>query len=123
MSFILHFLDFVLFAVLAYDTMSFLYYLRKKAESAPMLADYSRLCYTWIFYFALRSLGCCCCGGFIGGLFHLVLVIARAFIILPILNGAEMAKSALIDRNIAAKYVKELVQLVQSKMGNLQASS
>jgi len=116
MSFLYSLFDLVLLLVVTFDTLGFVAQNRKN-PSASDARDFRRLCFTWVFYLAVRSLLCTSCTGFLGSLFGLASLVAKAYISVPLLRGTETLYTQLVENNVAKTYLDTLVTLVRQKLG------
>jgi hypothetical protein len=115
MSFILGLVDLLLLVVVLYDTLGFIVHNRKNPLSSNQ-QDYHRLCFTWIFYLAIRSLICSSCTGYIGSLLYLLSLGAKAYISLPMLHGTEKLYTLLVEQNVVRHYLEGLAQNLKQKV-------
>ncbi len=117
MSFIFNLGEIVLMVLLSLDTLGFVYQNRKNPQGVNQ-KDYFRLCFSWIFFLALRCLFCLvCCLGFFSGIFQIVGFAAKAFVTIPMLNGSEIVYTKLVEENVARGYVQQVVNIVKEKIG------
>jgi hypothetical protein len=116
MSFILNLGEIVLMVLLSIDTLGFVAQNRKNPEGVNQ-KDYFRLCFSWIFFLVLRQLFACACFGFLSNLIQLVAFAAKAFVTIPMLNGAETVYTKLVEENIARAYVEKAINMVKEKIG------
>ena len=114
MSFVFGLLDFVLTAVLLFDTLGLIYQFRtsKSVDSN----EYIRICFSWILFLTISSLFSCERKGFFGTLIRLILFASKAFVTLPILGGTMKIHKYLIDDKNAEKYIKKVTDLINSKV-------
>ena len=63
--------ELVLLAVVLLDTLGFIVQLRRNGYSD--VKDFTRVCFTWVFFFVIKSLFCSCCYGF--GFFGIIVAI------------------------------------------------
>ena len=117
MSFLFNFGEIVLMVLLTLDTLGFVYQNRKNPQGVSQ-KDYFRLCFSWIFFLVLRRLVCfACCLGFLSGIIQIVGFAAKAFVTIPMLNGAETVYTKLVEENVARGYVQQVVNIVRQKIG------
>jgi hypothetical protein len=87
MSIFLCFLDLIINAIVAIDTLGLVVASRKTPEDVNP-NDMQRVCFTWACFSVLQGFMCCSCG-YLGYMFSLVAVVAKLWIGLPKLGGAE----------------------------------
>ena len=116
MSFLTSFAELVLLLLVTVDTLGFIAQNRKNPSSSDP-RDFRRLCFTWIFFLAVRSLLCISCAGFLGSFVGLVSLVAKAYISLPMLRGTETLYTQLVENNVAKTYLDTVVSLVRQKLG------
>ena len=114
MSFVFGLLDFVLTAVLLFDTLGLIYQFRKSMSVEPK--EYVRICFSWILFLTIGSLFSCERKGFFGTLIRLIIFGAKAFVTLPILGGTMKVHKYLIFDGNAEKYIKKVTDLINSKL-------
>jgi hypothetical protein len=116
MSFLLQLAEFVLLSIVTLDTLGFIAELRKNSAKTDK-RDYVRVCFTWVFLLALRSLACglCCCGYF-GGLFKMLFFGGKVYVSVPAIGGTETLYNLLVEQNVLKEYFTQAVQLVNSKV-------
>ena len=114
MSFVFGLLDFVLTAVLLFDTLGLIYQFRKSMSVKPK--EYVRICFSWILFLTISSLFSCERKGFLGTLIRLIIFASKAFVTLPILGGTMKIHKYLIDDKNAEKYIKKVTDLINSKV-------
>ena len=114
MSFVFGLLDFVLTAVLLFDTLGLIYQFRKSMSVEPK--EYVRICFSWILFLTIGSLFSCERKGFFGTLIRLIIFGAKAFVTLPILGGTMKVHKYLIVDGNAEKYIKKVTDLINSKV-------
>ena len=113
MSFVFGLLDFVLTAVLLFDTLGLIYQFRKGMSVAPK--EYVRICFSWILFLTIGSLFSCKRKGFFGTLFRLIIFASKAFVTLPILGGTMKIHKYLIEDGNADKYINKVSKFIKSK--------
>ena len=116
MSFVFGLLDFVLTAVLLFDTLGLIYQFRKSMSVEPK--EYVRICFSWILFLTISSLFSCERKGFFGTLIRLIIFGAKAFVTLPILGGTMKVHKYLINDGNAEKYIKKVTDLINSKLSS-----
>ena len=114
MSFVFGLLDFVLTAVLLFDTLGLIYQFRKSMSVEPK--EYVRICFSWILFLTIGNLFSCERKGFFGTLIRLIIFGAKAFVTLPILGGTMKVHKYLINDGNAEKYIKKVTDLINSKL-------
>ena len=113
MSFVFGLLDFVLTAVLLFDTLGLIYQFRKSMSVEPK--EYVRICFSWILFLTIGSLFSCERKGFFGTLIRLIIFASKAFVTLPILGGTMKVHKYLIDDGNADKYINKVTEFIKSK--------
>ena len=113
MSFVFGLLDFVLTAVLLFDTLGLIYQFRKSMSVDPK--EYVRICFSWILFLTICSLFYCERKGFFGTLIRLIIFASKAFVTLPILGGTMKVHKYLIDDGNADKYINKVTEFIKSK--------
>ena len=113
MSFVFGLLDFVLTAVLLFDTLGLIYQFRK--SMSVTLKEYVRICFSWILFLTIGSLFSCERKGFFGTLIRLIIFASKAFVTLPILGGTMKVHKYLIDDGNADKYINKVTEFIKSK--------
>ena len=113
MSFVFGLLDFVLTAVLLFDTLGLIYQFRKSMSVTPK--EYVRICFSWILFLTIGSLFSCERKGFFGTLIRLIIFASKAFVTLPILGGTMKVHKYLIDDGNADKYISKVTEFIKSK--------
>jgi hypothetical protein len=117
MSFLLNFSELIVLALLAIDTLGFVAHNRKNPLSSNQ-KDFLRLCFSWVFVFALRAVFCTSCSsGVFANFYQLIGFIAKAYVCIPMFNGTEKLYTSLIEQNAAKHYVDLAVNMVKEKMG------
>ena len=113
MSFVFGLLDFVLTAVLLFDTLGLIYQFRKSMSVSHK--EYVRICFSWILFLTIGSLFSCERKGFFGTLIRLIIFASKAFVTLPILGGTMKVHKYLIDDGNADKYINKVTEFIKSK--------
>lgn len=113
MSFFFKLADFVLAAVLLFDTLGLIYQFRKGMSVAPK--EYVRICFSWILFLTICSLFSCEREGFFGTLVRLIIFASKAFVTIPILGGTMRIHKYLIEDGNADKYIKKVSEFIKSK--------
>ena len=113
MSFVFGLLDFVLTAVLLFDTLGLIYQFRKQMSVDPK--EYVRICFSWILFLTICSLFSCERKGFFGTLIRLIIFASKAFVTLPILGGTMKVHKYLIDDGNADKYINKVSEFIKSQ--------
>ena len=113
MSFVFGLLDFVLTAVLLFDTLGLIYQFRKSMSVSPK--EYVRICFSWILFLTIGSLFSYERKGFFGTLIRLIIFASKAFVTLPILGGTMKVHKYLIDDGNADKYINKVTEFIKSK--------
>lgn len=108
-------LDLVLLGLVALDTLGFLVQLRKRPESAD-INDYKRLCFTWVFLLAIRSITCCSCSGILGNFICMLSLLAKAYVSIPMLRGTDKLYNILIEQNYVGNSIKGYVNMIKQKL-------
>ena len=113
MSFVFGLLDFVLTAVLLFDTLGLIYQFRKQMSVDPK--EYVRICFSWILFLTICSLFSCERKGFFGTLIRLIIFASKAFVTVPILGGTYKVHKYLIDDGNADKYINKVSEFIKSQ--------
>lgn len=115
MSFIISIIELALYIIAALDTLSFVVSYKKCPEKSDV-ADYTRICYRWVFLLVLRSMGNLICCGFLGTYLRFASLVLKAYVTIPLLGGTDKLFHFLTQENGASSYVKQLVHTVRSKV-------
>lgn len=107
MGFIFSAIEIFLLAFLCLDTLSFIV-AQKKNNSNVNIKDYHRLCFTWIFFFALRAV-CLCGDGFFSNIVQLLTLIGKAYVTIPLLGGTEKLYRLIVEDNVISQILKGYV--------------
>jgi phage-related holin len=122
MSFLFGAVDFLLTVILTLDTLSLLNQLRKTNKCDKN--DYKRVCFTWIFFLLLKSLTCCSCKkGFLSTMCQFLGLLAKAFIVIPLLNGTNMIYDYCIEKGKVQEMAKKGIDFVKSKISGAAPSA
>jgi hypothetical protein len=119
MSFLWNLIELILLTVVALDTLGYVVENRKNPEKSS-LKDYTRLCFTWVFFLILRSMSCCGCSGYFGSLWGMAMLAGKVYVSIPLLGGSEKMYNMLIEENVAKKYFKVACDFIKSKTGCCQ---
>ena len=114
MTFVFGLLDFVLTAVLLFDTLGLIYQFRTIKSVEP--EEYVRICFSWILFLTISSLFSCERKGFFGTLIRLIIFASKACVTLPILGGTMKIHHYLINERNAEKYIKKVTDFINSKV-------
>jgi len=116
------FLSFLSTVFMIYDTVSHLAFY-KKYESEDSKKDYSRLIKTWIFFLALKTIGCTGCAhdgaGFITRMIVLILTIVRLLLTLPITKIQVEMDKLFFDQQILQKAFGFTVAIVKENINKV----
>ncbi len=112
-------IELLVFAIAALDTFSFINSNRKNPDKSDV-NDYRNICFRWVFLLALRSFGCFSCCGTLGVYLSFILLVAKAYVTIPLLNGTEKVYNCLIQDNALAGFAKHAVEMIKSKLGKSQ---
>lgn len=115
MSFLLGLVDLLLLVVVLYDTLGYIAQNRKDPQKSEQ-HDYHRICFTWVFYLAVKSVVCSSCTGYMGGLLYLLSIVFKAYISLPVLNGTDKLYHLLIEQNVLKSYFEKLTSTIKDKV-------
>ena len=116
MTFFFGVLDLVLTSVLIYDTLGFVYAIRKGNQLENK--EYTRICFSWILFLTLSHYISCNWKGFFGVLIRFIIFICKAFVVLPVLGGTSRIDKFLFEDGNAKKYYKQAKDFLQSKICN-----
>jgi len=115
MSFLFGLFDFLLTVILTLDTLSLLNQLKKNNSCDPK--DYKRVCFTWIFFLLLKSLTSCNCKqGFLCTAYQFLALCAKAYIVIPLLNGTNTIYNYCIEQGKIQEFAKKGIDFVKSKI-------
>ena len=109
MSFLYGLVDLLLTALITLDTLGLVGQLRNKKSTDSK--DYTRVCFTWIFYLTLKSFTPNAGEQFYRKLIRVVFLLAKVYVTLPILGGTMMIY------NQAPKLISKVVDFAKSKVG------
>ena len=109
MSLLFGFIDLLLTTLITLDTLGLVGQYKKK--KTPDSKDYTRVCFTWIFYLTLKSFTPNDGEGTFRKILLLIFLFAKIFVVLPILGGT------LLIYNQAPQLIKKGVDFSVSKMG------
>ena len=113
MSFVFGLLDFVLTAVLLFDTLGLIYQFRKSISVSPN--EYVRICFSWILFLTIGSLFSCERKGFFGTLIRLIILAAKVYVTIPLLGGTMKIHKYLIEDKNADKYIAKASEFIKKK--------
>jgi hypothetical protein len=116
MSFLLNLAELLLMGIVALDTLGFIVNNRKNPQSSDV-KDFTRLCFTWVFFLVLRAVICGSCGGFFGAILYYVAFAAKVYISVPVLGGTEKLYNMLLEQNVVKHYIEVAVSIIKSKTG------
>jgi len=115
MSFLFGLFDFLLTVILTLDTISLLNQLKKSNTCDSK--DYKRVCFTWIFFLLIKSLTCCNCKqGFLCTACKFLLLCAKAYIVIPLINGTNTIYDFCIEKGKIQEFAKKGIDFVKSKI-------
>jgi hypothetical protein len=114
MAFLFNVIELVLLGIVALDTLGYIAENRKHPVSRNQ-QDYLRLCYTWVFFFALRALPCFSWLGFIGSIIGMLQLMAKVYISIPALGGTEKMYRILIEENMGKHYLSQIFGSMREK--------
>ena len=109
MSFLYGLFDFFLMSLITLDTLGLVGQFREK--KAPDTKDYTRVCFTWIFFLTLKSFTPTAGEGFFIKLIRILFLLGKVFVVLPLLGGTMMIY------NKAPEVIKKGVDFAKSKIG------
>lgn len=115
MSFIFCLIDLVLISVITLDTLGLINQLRKTSHCD--LKDYTRVCFTWIFFLFVSSITNCNCQGFCTKVWSFLGLALRIYIAIPLLGGTLKLHHFLIEQNKGVEYAKKAVDVIKSTTG------
>lgn len=107
-------IDKILIVLLALDTLGLCQQIRKSKNVDEK--DYSRVCFTWIFFFAIRALTCCSCKGFLATVFQLIGLAGKVFVSIPLLGGTNKIYTLLVEQNKGAEYLQKGIDFIKAKI-------
>ena len=115
MSFLFVLFDFLLTVILTLDTIRLLNQLKKNNTCDSK--DYKRVCFTWIFFLLIKSLTCCNCKqGFLCTACKFLLLCAKAYIVIPLINGTNTIYDYCIEKGKIQEFAKKGIDFVKSKI-------
>ena len=109
MSFLYAIVDLLLTALITLDTLGLVGQYRKKTSTTT--EDYTRVCFTWIFYLTLKSLTPNDGEGYLRTFIRILFLLGKVFVTLPILNGT------MIILKHAPSFISKGINFVKGKMG------
>ena len=115
MSFLYGLVDLLLTSLITLDTLGLVGQFR--AKKSPEINDYTRVCFTWIFYLTLKSFTPTAGEGFFRVLIRVIFLLGKIFVTLPLLGGTMMIY------NKAPQAIKQGIDVVKSKMGAAPSAS
>ena len=115
MAFLLCLLDTVLLVLHLMNTLGLVHQLRKTKSCKDV--DFRNVCLTWIIYFALHPFTKCPCQGFFAGLFKLISILGKAYVVIPLFKGTNKLYEIFIEKGKA----KQLYEKVKTTVENLVA--
>ena len=102
MYYLFCFLDTLLMGIMLFDTLGVIYLFRKKENVSKN--EYNRVCTSWILFLTIYNLFSCRWRGVIGTLIRLIMFVAKAYVTIPKLGGAEKLHKILIEKDQALNY-------------------
>ena len=115
MAFAICLIDTVLLVLHLLNTLGLVHQLRKTKSCNDV--DFRNVCLTWILYFALNPFTKCSCQGFFPGLFRLISIVGKAFVIIPLFKGTNKFYEFFIEKGKA----KQIYEKVKTTVENLVA--
>ena len=109
MSFLYAIVDLLLTTLITLDTLGLVGQYRKKTSTTT--EDYTRVCFTWIFFLTLKSFTPTAGEGFFIKLIRILFLLGKVFVVLPLLGGTMMIY------NKAPEVIKKGVDFAKSKIG------
>ena len=113
MSFFFGLLDTLLTAILLFDTLGLIYQFRKSSVEPK---EYTRVCFSWIFFLTIGTLFSCSWKGFFGTLIRLIIFCAKAFVVIPLLGGTNKIYKYLIEDGNGEMYYNKVLNIVKTKL-------
>ncbi len=114
MSLIFSLVEFLIFGIITLDTLGFIVAYKKKPQNADH-DDYTRVCFTWVFVLAIRTLMCCGSTGFFAGIFSLVALAAKVYVTIPKIGGANKVYTMLFKEAFVQKQIKSIQEKFMPK--------
>ena len=103
-------IDFILSSILLFDTLGLAYQFRVKNTCNEK--DYLRVCLSWILFLTICNLFTCEKKSFFGTIIRLIILLAKLYVVLPILGGTlKLYKYFVEDKHAQMWY-----ELVKSKV-------
>ena len=114
-------IDILLTSILLFDTLGLAYQFRNKSKEPYDEKEYIRVCLSWILFLTINNFFSCEKQSFFGTLFRLVILLAKLFVVLPILGGTLRFHKFFIVEKRAEKWF----ELLKSKIckGSCTSSS
>ena len=109
MSFLYGLIDLLLTALITLDTLGLVGQFRNKRSTDTK--DYTRVCFTWIFYLTLKSFTPNVGEGTMGKIIGILFLLAKIFVTIPLLGGT------MLIYNQAPKLISKGVDFAKSKIG------
>jgi hypothetical protein len=116
MAFLLNLVELLLLGIVALDTLGFIAQ-NRKAPLNSNSKDFTRVCFTWVFFLTLRSLTCASCGGVLGSFYGMLLLLGKAYVSIPLFRGTEKLYNCLIEENAAGHYLRRIVSMIKDRTG------
>lgn len=109
-----------------YDTVGYIAkYSNKDNDKAK--EDYNRLILTWVFFAAVRGIGCLtyCPDSecFLADVTAFILAVVKLYLALPITGGVNLFKTQFIDNQVISKTFGNVVQLIKAQVEKLQGGA
>lgn len=112
MSFVLCLIDTILLALQMLITLGLLNKLRKTKTCKS--DDYKSVCLSWILYFSLNPLTKCPCKGILAGLFRLIGILGKIYVIIPLFRGSLKIYDIFVEKGMAKNIYKIILNKVQN---------
>ena len=111
MSFLYGLVDLLLTTLITLDTLGLVKQFREKKSADT--EDYTRVCFTWIFFLTLSSFtpSACADEGFLRKLLRVLFLAGKIFVTIPIVKGTMMIY------NTAPQIISKGVEFAKNKMG------
>ena len=109
MSFLYGLIDILLTSLITLDTLGLVGQFRNKKSTD--IRDYTRVCFTWIFYLTLKSFTPNVGEGTMGKIIGILFLLAKIFVTIPLLGG-----TMLIYHQVP-KLISKVVDFAKSKIG------
>ena len=102
-------LDILLTGIVFFDTLGFIYQLRKGYEIRNI--EYNRLCLTWMFFLTLCKIFPYNYKGKLGLIFSLILSVIKLYVTIPKFNGTLKLYNILIEKGKIVSFIDLIIKI------------